>query len=200
MNHIARKSLKLSSTVLALVATVSLVSGVASANAHKNDESKNKKSSHQARVVAHIPFSGLSSVDMAFQQSGDQPRYLYVQHAKGQGISIIDIGKPAQAKVVGVIPRPEGSGASTMSVMGNVAVIAGNAVPAAQAGGLDHDVVLWDLSKPATPREVQGFSGVVRWLHDDRDFIYVLNADGLWVIAVPEPGPDQTDVSLYYGG
>jgi hypothetical protein len=56
------------------------------------------------------------------------------------------------------------------------------------------DVVVWDLSNPVSPCVVQQFSGVVRWFEDERDFIYVLNGDGLWVISMPV---DQEPEQLY---
>jgi hypothetical protein len=62
------------------------------------------------------------------------------------------------------------------------------------------DLVLWDLSNPASPRVVQKFSGVVKWLQDERDFIYVLNGEGLWVVSKPaEHKIDQSDTSNGYG-
>jgi hypothetical protein len=48
------------------------------------------------------------------------------------------------------------------------------------------DLVFWDLTNPTAPRVVQKFSGVVKWFQDERNFIYVLNKDGLWVISQPE--------------
>jgi hypothetical protein len=56
---------------MALLATVLLVSGGASAKDHKA-----KGSDNQARVVAHISFTGLSAVDMAMQNKGDDKVYL----------------------------------------------------------------------------------------------------------------------------
>ena len=67
------------------------MSGGASAKDHKT-----KVSDSQAYVVAHIPFNGLSVVDMAMQKKVNDKYYLYVQHSKEQGISIIDISMPAQ--------------------------------------------------------------------------------------------------------
>jgi hypothetical protein len=62
------------------------------------------------------------------------------------------------------------------------------------------DLVLWDLSNPVAPRVVQKFSGVVKWLQDERNFIYVLNGDGLWVVSVPaDRRPQQTESALPYG-
>jgi hypothetical protein len=62
------------------------------------------------------------------------------------------------------------------------------------------DLVLWDLSNPVAPRVVQKFSGVVKWLQDERNFIYVLNSDGLWVVSEPaDRRPQQTESALPYG-
>ena len=72
---------KFNSTAMALLASVLLVSGGASAKDHKA-----KVSDNQARVVAHIPFNGLSAIDMAMQSKGNDKVYLYVQHSESQGI------------------------------------------------------------------------------------------------------------------
>jgi hypothetical protein len=74
-------------------------------------------------VVAHIPFEGLSDVDMAIQKKVNDKYYLYVQHSKEQGISIIDISKPDHPKAVGMVPWPEPTASSRMTVTGNLAII-----------------------------------------------------------------------------
>jgi hypothetical protein len=85
-----------------------------------------------------------------------------------------------------------------MSVTGNLAIIAENDVPGRT---LSNDgLVLWDLSNPAVPRVVQKFEGVVKWLQDERDFVYVLNADGLWIVSKPDNRPKQNESSDSYGG
>src|SRR5438445_8763707 len=64
------------------------------------------------------------------------------------------------------------------------------------------DLVLWGLSNPAAPRAVQKLSGVVKWLQDERNFIYVLNGNGLWVVSKPadhQPKPEQAEPSTYGG-
>jgi len=40
---------------------------------------------------------------------------------------------------------------------------------------------------------------VVRWLQDDRNFIYVLNGDGLWVISEPTERQPEAESSGSYG-
>jgi hypothetical protein len=66
----------------------------------------------------------MSAVDLAIQNKGNDRYYLYVQHSQAQGISIIDISKPAEPKVVGEIPWPDPALASRMNVTGNLAIIA----------------------------------------------------------------------------
>ena len=183
----------LSSMTLALLAAVLLVTGGASAK-----ERKAKASDNQAHVVAHIPFEGLSDVDMAMQRKVGDKYYLYVQHSKDQGISIIDISKPAEPKIVGTTPWPDPALSSRMSVTGDLAIVAENDVP--RRSSSNDDLVLWDLSNPAVPRVVQKFEGVVKWLQDERDFIYVLNAEGLWIVSKPDSRPKQTESSDSYGG
>jgi hypothetical protein len=162
--------------------TVLMVSvGSASAKEHKM-----KKPENEAQVVAHISFSGLAVVDMAMQKKMDDKYYLYVQHSKDEGVSIVDVSKPAQAKTLGVISWPDPAASGRMDLTGNLAIIAESEMRSMQgASSSSDDLVLWDLSNPAAPRVVQKFTGVVKWLQDERNFIYVLNRDGLWVVSDP---------------
>ena len=195
MNSRGSGFVKFNSTALALLATVLLVSGGASAKDHKA-----KGSDNQARVVAHISFTGLSAIDMAMQNKGNDKVYLYVQHSQFQGISIIDISKPTVPKALGVIPWPDPAVSSKMNVTGDLAIIAETGVLPMRSSTSNDNLVLWDLSNPAAPRVVQKFSGVVKWLQDDRNFIYVLNDEGLWVVSKPaDRQPEQTESSSNYG-
>jgi hypothetical protein len=193
VNSRGSRSVKFNSAASALLTIVLLVSVGASAKDHKL-----KGSDNQAQVVAHISFVGLSVVDMAMQRKANDKYYIYVQHSKDQGISIIDISKPAQPKAVGVIPWPDPALSSRMNVTGDLAIIAESGVLSMRSTSND-DLVLWDLSNPAAPRVVQKFSGVVKWLQDERNFIYVLNGDGLWVVSKPaDRQPEQTESSNNY--
>ena len=195
MNSGGSRFVRFNSTALALFATVMLVSGGASAKDHKA-----KRSDNQARVVAHISFTGLSAIDMTMQNKGNDKVYLYVQHSQFQGISIIDISKPAEPKALGVVPWPDPAMSSRMNVTGDLAIIAETGDLAMRSTSND-DLVLWDLSNPAAPQVVQKFSGIVKWLQDGRNFIYVLNGDGLWVVSRPaDRQPEQKESSNNYGG
>jgi hypothetical protein len=179
-----------------LLTTMLLISGGASAKEHKL-----KTANNHAGVVSHISFTGFAVVDMAIQRQGNDKYYLYVQHSKEQGISIIDISKPARPRAIGVIPWPDPAVPSRMNVTGDLAIIAENEAHPAHNSASNDDLVLWDLSKPGAPRVMQKFSGVVKWLEDERDFVYVLNGDGLWVVSKPADRQlDQAASSNSYGG
>ena len=195
MNKIrASKFVEFSSSILATL-TIALVVTVSSASAKGH---KPNGSVAASQVVAHVSFSGLSAVDMAMQKKVNDKYYLYVQHSKDQGISIIDISNPAQPKAVGIIPWPDPAVSSRMNLTGDLAIIAESEVLPTRNSSND-DLVLWDLSDPAVPRVVQKFSGVVKWLQDERNFIYVLNGEGLWVVSKPaDRQAEQTESSNGY--
>jgi hypothetical protein len=195
MNRIS-SSISSNSMTLALLITVLMVSTGVSAKAHKP-----KKSNNQAHVVAHLSLTGLSAVDMAMQRKANDKYYLYVQHSRDQGITVIDVTKPLHPKAVGVTPWPDPAQSSRMNVTGDLAIIAENDIPVMRSVSSNEDLVFWDLSNPAAPQVVQKFSGVVKWLQDERNFVYVLNGEGLWVVSKPaDRQQDQSDSSDSYGG
>jgi hypothetical protein len=188
--------IRLSASTVALL-TIVLVVSVSGAPAK---EHKLKEARAGRQVVAHISFSGLPPVDMAMQKKVNDKYYLYVQQPKDQGISIVDVSNPAQPKAVGIIPWPDPTASGRMTLTGDLAIIAENAALPMHSGTSDDDLVLWDLSNPAAPQVVQKFSGVVKWLQDERNFIYVLNGEGLWVVSKPaDRQPEQSEPSNNYG-
>ena len=191
------KSVELSTSTVALLAMV-LVVTVSGASAK---EHKLKGTGAGSQVIAHISFSGLSNVDMTMQKKVNDKYYLYVQHSKDQGISIIDVSNPAQPKAAGVIPWPDPAVSSRMNLAGDLAIISESEVLQMHSIRSNDDLVLLDLSNPAAPHVVQKFSGVVKWLQDERNFIYVLNGEGLWVVSKPaDRQPEQSEPSNNYGG
>jgi hypothetical protein len=195
MNNITSKFVESSAIALALLAVL-LVGTVKTVSAK---ERKPKKSSTASPVVAHIPFSGLSVIDMAMQKQSGETRYLYVQHGGEEGVSVVDVSDPSKSKVVRTVPWPNPQLSNRMNVLGDVAIIKETDDLSGRASASKDDVVLWDLSNPAAPKELQRFSGVVKVLEDDRNFIYVLNTEGLWVISEPDRQPRQDSPSSYGG-
>src|SRR4029077_8789844 len=147
MNKIKTNTfVEFSSRALALF-TVALVVTVGnlSAKAHK------PKASGAGQVVAHVAFSGLSAVDMAMQRKVNDKYYLYVEHSRDEGITIIDISKPTQPRAVGVIPWPDPALSGRMSLTGALAIISESEVVPIHSIPSTDDLVLWDLSNPAAP-------------------------------------------------
>jgi len=180
--------------VLAIAAATLLATSSASAKGHKEKVPENSP-----HVVAHLAFNGTPAVGMALQRRADDTYYLYVEHSRERGISIVDVGKPEQPKVIAVKPWPDQAMSNTMSMTGDLAIIAETKVGAAAGTLSSNELVLWDVSNPVAPREVQKFTGVVKWLEDDRNFIYVLNGDGLWVISEPTDGQAEEAATAKYG-
>jgi hypothetical protein len=160
---------------------------------------KVKHNNNQAHVLVHIPFTGLSTVDMTLQRKANNHYYLYVQHGRDQGISVIDVAKPALAKLIGVNPWPDPAVSGRMNLAGGLAIIA-ETEPSTLPGRTNKDdLVLWDMSNPISPRVVRKFSGVIKWIEDERSFVYVLNGDGLWVISEPTPDTQMEQSNAYDG-
>ena len=122
---------------LAALLTTALLLPLGNASA----KDRKVKSENEAHIVAHISFSELSAVDMAMHTKADDKYYLYVQHSKDEGVSIVDISKPAQAKTLGVISWPDPALSSRMFVTGDMAIIS-ESEPLPARGGSSSDLVL----------------------------------------------------------
>jgi len=183
------KALKFKSTAAALLLMLSLA-GPASART----KTRKLQTAAGSQVVAHLPFTGLTSIDMALQDRAGDKRYLYVQHSQNDGVSVVDVSDPGKPKVLALVPWPDSHAANRLSVAGDFGFVSENqSTVAVRSDANRDDVVIWDLSNPASPRMVQKFDSVVRFLRDDKDFIYILNNDGLWVISAPKPAEPPFD-------
>ena len=185
----------ITNAVILLMLMLILTASSASAREHKS-----KRAVPQSRIVAHIEFTGSSAVDMAMQKQDEGKRFLYVQHGKDEGVSIVDISNPGEARVIRTMQWPNPEASNRMNVLGNMAIVNETEILPMGATASKGDVMLWDLSDPADPKPLQRFSGVVKVLQDDRDFIYLLNGDGLWVISAPNRPAAIQENSTNYGG
>jgi hypothetical protein len=191
------QSVKFNSRGLVRLTSLLLVFiGAAAAKDHKSTKPTNKP-----HVVAHIQFDGMSEVDMTIQTRPGDRYYLYVQHSKGEGVSIIDISRPEKPKAIGVLHEGDAAGDGKMTIAGNLAIVSEHAAASSHGGVISSgDVVLWDTSDPTSPRLVQKFSNVVKWLQDNREFIYVLADDGLWIVSQPDDQPLNSPDPSAFGG
>jgi hypothetical protein len=157
-------------------------------------------------VVAHVPFDGKSSTDMAIQTQANGDRYLYVEHSPEQGVSILDIAKPSEPKLVGSIAWPDAATTHMADVTAEAVLLTERGANSASASTqtADDPLVLWDTSQPNSPKVVQRFDKVSKVLSDDRGYVYVLTAEGLWVISTPtayaQGDPDAPQNIVDYGG
>ena len=154
-------------------------------------QAKDKKvhSSDVVKVVASMTFDNKLPADMLIQQVNGKP-YLFVQLANAQGVVVVDISKPNKLKIVSSLSGPDAGGASEFDINGNAATITFVAADASSPANKG-ELVLWDISDPGNPSVVQRFAGVVRVLHDKRNYTYVLNQDGLWVVYDKQPAPED---------
>lgn len=163
-------------------------------------QAKDKKlhSSAVVKVVANMTFDNKLPSDMVIQQVKGKP-YLFVQLANAQGVVVVDISKPNKLKIVSSLSGPDAAGANELSINGNAATITSVAADASSPAANKGELVLWDISDPGNPHVVQRFTGVVRVLHDERNYTYVLNQDGLWVVYDKQEQPAHEDSNWLLG-
>ena len=155
------------------------------------------QTSAAVKVIANMSFDNKPATGMLMRQVNGKP-YLFVQLANAQGVVVVDISKPNKLKIVSSLSGPDAAAANQLSLDGNAAVL--TTAAAANAQPLDKgELVLWDISDPGNPRVVQRFTGVVRVLHDDRNYTYVLNQDGLWVVYDKQEQPAHEDSNWLLG-
>jgi hypothetical protein len=175
---------------IAMLCTALIAALPASAKDHK------PKAQAAIKVVANLQFDEKSAADMLIRQSAGKS-YLYVQLANREGVVVIDITNPARLAVVSSMTADQ---ASELSFNGNLAVMTAVATtPASEAAGKG-ELVLWDISDPGNPRIVKRFAGVRRVLQDERNYTYILNQDGLWVISDKQNNSDDSWNPSIYGG
>jgi hypothetical protein len=157
-----------------------------------------RHTSAAVEVIASMSFDKKPPADMTIQRVKGKP-YLFVQLANAQGVVVVDISKPDKLKIVSSLSDPDATGASHLSINGNAAVMSAVADGLGSQASSKSELVLWDISEPGNPRVVQRFSGVVRVLRDERNYTYVLNQDGLWVVYDKQNPPAAEDKNWLLG-
>ena len=157
-----------------------------------------RHTSAAVKVIASMSFDKRPPADMMIKQVKGKP-YLFVQLANAQGVVVVDISKPNKLKIVSSLSDPDATGASQLSINGNAAVMTAVAEGSSTQVASKGELVLWDISEPGNPRVVQRFSGVVRVLRDERNYTYLLNQDGLWVVYDKQNQPATEDNNWLLG-
>lgn len=172
-----RNHIKLPFAALALMIAIA---PAAFANHHSNTSADKLVS-----VIGHLALPGSPASQIILQQhNGNQ--YLYLVRDSRTGFTIVDVTHPSQPDLVKRVAWPDGASAGQLQVVSNNLALA----EGSEANGMvartpppAESLEFLDLSDPANPRTIQKFSGVTSVATDDvRNFVYVTNKDGLWVI------------------
>lgn len=79
-------------------------------------------SANESQLVAHISFGSQRAVDMAIQKDANNKMYLYVDHSRDEGISVIDVTQPAKPKILGFVSWPNRAVASQVNITGRLGI------------------------------------------------------------------------------
>jgi hypothetical protein len=144
----------------------------------------------EAKVIAHLPLSG--GIRRMFLQQEGRRQFLYVQQPSQQGVTVIDITKPARPEVVNQVPLENltmvSFGLAIFETPENSATVSASLATGDAEGphgsGVLESVRVLDVSDPAHPRTVQNFDGVTSILQDSaQNLLYVANGDGVWIVS-----------------
>ena len=152
-------------------------------------QAKNKKKKSAAKdpqdsieVVGHIaPMGGPVTRLLTTQHYSSY--YLYAEHESGQVLTMIDVTKSDQPRLLpnipGALPGPLDSLA--VVVAGTAALVTSG--PAASAPLPNQTIRIMDYSDPQHPKVTHEFSGVTATTRDDRrGLIFVANREGIWIL------------------
>ncbi|HLH37606.1 MAG TPA: hypothetical protein VKX39_00540 [Bryobacteraceae bacterium] len=131
------------------------------------------------QVVGHIPLTG-GPVTRFFTTQHYSSTYLYAEHQTGGKVTLIDVSRASQPKLLAEVAYGASAGEGLSLVAGTSAMVTSEASPAPAA---PQSIKIMDFSDPAHPRVAREFSGVTAMSRDDRrGLIFVANADGIWVL------------------
>ena len=153
----------------------------------------------RVKVVAHLPLPGMHVNQMFVQERGSK-HYLYLHRPTRQAFALVDVSKPEKPVLLEratleqapggemEVAKPESSLAVTVTPEAEGAAPGKPAAGAAPAVVLPKETVRFiDLSDPKHPKTLKTFAGVTSMLPDDaRHLLYLVNAEGLWVVSHKE--------------
>jgi hypothetical protein len=143
-----------------------------------------KEPQDEISVVGHIALTdGPVSRLMITQHYSSA--YLYAEHDSGKSITLIDVTKVSQPKVLADMANQPGAGAgpgSLFAVAGTAALVAAEpATPASAAAS--QTIRIMDFSDALHPKVAREFAGVTAISRDERrGLIFVANGEGIWIL------------------
>lgn len=131
------------------------------------------------QVVGHIPVTG-GPVKRFFTTQHYSNVYLYAEHETGGNVTLIDVSKASQPKLLAEVAYGDSAGQGLSLVAGTAAMVTSEASPPPAA---PQSIRIMDFSDPAHPKVAREFTGVTAMSRDDhRGLIFIANADGIWIL------------------
>ena len=137
-----------------------------------------------SKLIGQYQFEGEALVDMALT-TGSGRRYLYVQHAQDEGVSLLDVSDPTQPKLLGTTFWPEGAELGGLTFLGDYAI--GKMLPMKDnpATGREKIGFLCEGGDFQTGRESpMGCLRVKRAILDE-GVLFILTDSGLCIVEAP---------------
>jgi hypothetical protein len=137
-------------------------------------------------VIAHVVLpEGPVTRMLLVEKNGKQ--YLYVGLASPAALSVIEVSKPAQARIIEGAAGPGGTPTGDLRLVGNTLALLATSQPgtvrAESSDRAPQSVTILNVDDPSKPQELRSFSGVTSLLTDEaRGLIYVANNEGLWIV------------------
>jgi hypothetical protein len=153
---------------------------------------QNSTDTHQeiVKVVAHLPLTGMR-VNQMFVQQRDAKLYLYLHRPSKDAFALVDVSDPRHPVLLSRHALKEGAGGQVQGLTAG-SVLAVSVTPEQSEANTQSDTVklptetvrLVDMSDPKNPKSVKTFKGVTSVYPDDaRKLVYLVNADGLWIVS-----------------
>jgi len=117
----------------------------------------------------------------------NRKQYLYIEQVPKGSFAVVDVTDPAHPNIIKKVAWPKDAPAGELQLVGsNLLLFTAQEQSSGAAPALNLPtafVGLLDLSDPANPHRLYGFTGVTSILADDaRNLIYITNNEGLWIL------------------
>lgn len=142
------------------------------------------------KVVAHVPLTGMR-VNQMFVQQRDTKFYLYLHRPSKDAFALVDVSDPRHPVLLSRHALKEDARGQLQGLTAG-SVLAVSVTPEQSEANTQSDTVklptetvrLVDMSDPKNPKSVKTFKGVTSVYPDDaRKLVYLVNADGLWIVS-----------------
>jgi hypothetical protein len=147
-------------------------------------------SQEHVKVLTHLPLDGMHVNHMFLQQRGNK-FYLYLHRPTKEGFALVDVTNPDKPVLLSrdALKEPPGSqvlppeGGSVLALTVTPEGSSAHAAPASVQ--LPTETIQFvDMSNPKSATTLKTFKGVTTVYSDDaRKLVYLVNAEGLWIIS-----------------